>query len=82
MIAVECTVKHYLVRPRDIYLLRFILEGYDGLAVVTTLNRESGLVQISIAPGCEDELEQILTAENSGLDVKPVNIRPASVDPV
>jgi len=74
MITDGCTIKHFFVRPRDIYFLRFILEGYDGLAVVTTLQPEAGLVQINVAPGCEEELEQILAAEQSRLGLRAVAI--------
>jgi len=74
MITDGCTIKHFFVRPRDIYFLRFILEGYDGLAVVTTLQPEAGLVQINVAPGCEEELEQILAAEKSRLGLRAVAI--------
>ncbi|MGA7874220.1 MAG: DUF4911 domain-containing protein [Desulfoferrobacter sp.] len=74
MITDSCTIKHFFVRPRDIYFLRFILEGYDGLAVVTTLQPEAGLVQINVAPGCEEELEQILAAEKSRLGLRAVAI--------
>lgn len=70
----ECTVKHFLVSPQEICYLRFILEGYEGTAVVTTLQPDSGLVQLSIAPGCEDDVQQILTAEKSRLGLRPVEI--------
>lgn len=72
MITDSCTIKHFFVRPREIYFLRFILEGYDGLAVVTTLQPEAGLVQISVAPGCEEDLEQILAGEKSRLGLRAV----------
>lgn len=34
------------IRPEKISWLKFILEGYDGLAVLSTLARETGLVRI------------------------------------
>lgn len=69
-----CTVKHFLVFPAEICYLRFILEGYEGAAVVTTLQPESGLVQLSIAPGCEDDVQQILNSEKLKLGLRPVEI--------
>jgi hypothetical protein len=35
-----------LIRPEKISWLRFILEGYDGLAVLSTLSADKGLVLI------------------------------------
>lgn len=34
------------IRPERIGWLRFILEGYDGLAILTTLSTDKGLVRI------------------------------------
>jgi len=35
-----------LIRPEKISWLRFILEGYDGLAILSTLSADRGLVRI------------------------------------
>lgn len=68
MVAPDHTsIRYVLIKPREIHFLRFILEGYEGLAVVTTVQPESGLVQLSIAPGCEADIENILAAETSQL---------------
>ena len=56
-------VRNLIVRPREIHFLRFILEAYEGIATVTTLQPQVGLVRLSIAPGCEAEVEHILRGE-------------------
>ena len=40
--------------------MKFIVEAYDGVAVVTTVDPEAGIVVLTIAPGCEAEVEAIL----------------------
>jgi hypothetical protein len=35
-----------LIRPEQISWLRFILEGYDGLAILTTISAKIGLVRL------------------------------------
>lgn len=35
-----------LIRPEKISWLRFILEGYDGLATLTTISAKIGLVRL------------------------------------
>lgn len=42
-------VKYYfLIETSKISLLRFILEGYDGLAVLSTIDVRNGLVRLLI----------------------------------
>jgi hypothetical protein len=57
---VEATNKYYRIDRGKISFLKFILEAYDGLAVLTTVDPEKGIVVIHIAPGCEGEVEMIL----------------------
>jgi hypothetical protein len=66
----HCFLRQLLIRPREIHFLRFILEAYEGLATVTTLQSQLGLVQVSIAPGCEDDVERILEGEQDRLQCR------------
>ncbi len=56
----ETIKQHYRVDRREIAFIRFIVEAYDGLAVVTTLDPETGLIEFQIAPGCEQDVATIL----------------------
>ena len=56
----ETIKQHYRVDRRKIAFIRFILEAYDGLAIVTTLDSETGLIEFQIAPGCVQDVETIL----------------------
>lgn len=47
--------KLYRVEKSRIGFLKFIFEGYDNLAVLTTLDSTAGLVRLAIAPGCSSE---------------------------
>lgn len=68
----ECTVRRIIVARSEIHTLRFLLEGYDGLAVVTTEDPLLGLVRVSIAPGCENDVESILAAEEASLKLRSI----------
>ena len=48
------------ITTRKIAFLKFILEGYGGLAVLTTINRDLGLISLHYFPGCKDELLLLL----------------------
>jgi len=55
------TIKKILrVDRREICFLKFILEGYDGIATLTTMNARQGIVLLRIAPGCEGDVETVL----------------------
>ena len=45
---------------RQIHFLRFLLEAYEGVAVLTTLDQIAGLVVLLIAPGRETEASQLV----------------------
>jgi hypothetical protein len=52
----------YRVDPYEIHYLKFILEAYEGLATLTTLNSKTGLIQLAVPPGRKDSLESLLEA--------------------
>jgi hypothetical protein len=45
--------RYYRVDRRQINFIRFVIEAYEGIAVVTTLDRALGLIGVAVAPGCE-----------------------------
>ena len=57
----ETVKRYYRVDRRKIAFLRFIFEAYDGIAMIETLNPESGDIVFYIAPGCETDVDMILT---------------------
>lgn len=57
----ETTIRWYRVDRREISFMKFILEAYDNMAVVSTVDRKRGVVQIRIAPGCEMLVDDIVT---------------------
>jgi hypothetical protein len=50
------------INPERIYFLKFILEGYDGLAIQSTIDAKSGIVEIRYPPEMKTDL-QLLLAE-------------------
>lgn len=68
----ECSKKHFIILPPRIHILRFILEAYEGIGLVTTLDAKLGLIELRIAPGCEEEVAQILSAEAEDLHLRPI----------
>ena len=52
--------KYYRVDRREIHFLKFILEGYDGVAVVRTIDPPKGLVALHIGPGCQGVVDMVI----------------------
>jgi hypothetical protein len=66
-------VHRYLIDRRQIHYLRFIIEAYPGMAVVSTVDSALGLVSLAIAPGCEPDIVRILEAERETLKLRLVS---------
>ena len=45
---------------REIAYFKFILEAYEGVALLTTLDSHLGTVELSIGPGCENDVTEIV----------------------
>src|SRR5512139_1246502 len=54
--------------PARIVDLHSLIEGYDDLAVMRTLDAAAGLVEVFVSPGSEEEFERLRVAlEREGL---------------
>jgi len=51
---------YYRVDRKEISYLKFIIEAYDGIAIVTTIDPVEGLIALHVAPGCERTVERVL----------------------
>ena len=54
---------------RDIAYVKYILEGYEGLATVTTIDRSKSVVQLSILPDFASDVDGILEALKREIDI-------------
>ncbi len=63
----ESIKKYYRVDRKEICFLKFIFEAYDGIAVISTIDQNEGIVVLIIPPGCEADVEMIL--QDLGKDI-------------
>jgi len=54
--------RYFYVDRAHIAYLRFILEGYDGLMFLRTLNPRQALVEFAYSPSCRRDAEALLSA--------------------
>jgi hypothetical protein len=64
------TVRVLLQAPRrDIVLLRGIIEGYEGVAILRTVNAVQGLLELLVAPAFHDTVFDLLHALAHDMDL-------------
>jgi hypothetical protein len=71
------TKKIFQVDRREIHYFRFLLESYDGMALVSTIDPHRALIEVSIAPGCEKWILELMEAlkNNEGLSISSPLLR-------
>jgi hypothetical protein len=52
--------KYFRLRREDIAYFKFIIESYEGMAVVRTKDPQEAIVELMVAPGWEKDLEEVL----------------------
>lgn len=68
------TIKRcYRVDRREIGFIKFILEAYDNVAVMSTLDSRLAVVQVAIVPGCETMVDDILKSLCGEVEMTPVD---------
>ncbi|NVM25684.1 MAG: DUF4911 domain-containing protein [Desulfobacterales bacterium] len=67
------TSKYILsVRRNEICYLQWIIESYGGMASMRTINPVNGEIEISLSPGCEEEIFSLINylKEEGGIHVE------------
>ena len=66
--------QYYRVDRREIFFIQSILEGYDGLATVSTVDPKRGMIRLSIPPDAErDVLDILRDLKNSGILMEAID---------
>lgn len=64
---------------RRIAFFRFLLEGYDGIAVLETLDPAAGAVALHVAPGCAPDVRDLVNALKGEFPMVPLDGPPPGV---
>ena len=52
--------KYFKLKRKDIALVQFIIEGYEGMATVTTIDPHTAIIQISIIPDFISDMSAVI----------------------
>lgn len=52
--------RYFKVRHRDMVYLKFILEAYEGMNVMSTVDNVAGIIRVAIMEGFEADVDGLL----------------------
>jgi hypothetical protein len=52
--------KWFLLDRNNIVVVQFIIEGYEGMATVTTIDSQAAIIQVSIMPDFVQEIINLM----------------------
>jgi hypothetical protein len=67
----RCSEITIQINPERIYFVKFILEGYDGLAQLSTIDPHQGIVRISYPDEVHEDVELLLQALEPAINPLP-----------
>jgi hypothetical protein len=59
---VGCFNRFFRMPPRDIAYFQFVIEGYEGIATVSTVDSRAAVVMLCIPDGLEGFVDDVLQA--------------------
>ena len=64
--------RYFRLRRDDIAYFKFIIESYEGMAVVRTKDPQEASVELMVAPGWEKDLEEVLGGLQEEITIEPL----------
>ena len=64
--------RYFRIRRKDIAYFKFIIESYEGMAVVRTKDPSEAIVELMIAPGWERDVDEVLDSLRQEMPIEPV----------
>ncbi len=57
----DIIAKNYRIDPRNIVLLKTLLDGYEGLVFLRTTDPGAGIIELLISPDFVSDVERLMT---------------------
>jgi hypothetical protein len=68
--------RYFRLRRKDIAYFKFIIESYEGMAVVRTQDPHEAIVELMVAPGWEKDLEEVLGGLGKEMTIESLSSYP------
>ena len=69
---IQMICRYFKVAHRDMVFLKFILEAYEGMNVMSTVDNKAGIIRIAIMPGFVDDMDDLLAELGRKVGMEPV----------
>ena len=66
--------RYFRLHRKDIAYFKFIIESYDGMAVVRTKDPHEAIVELMVAPGWERDLDKVLEGLGKEIHIEPLSL--------
>ena len=66
--------RYYRLHRKDIAYFKFIIESYDGMAVVRTKDPHEAIVELMVAPGWEKYVEKVIEGLQREIEIEPLSL--------
>ncbi|BCS55570.1 DUF4911 domain-containing protein [Geobacter sp. SVR] len=64
--------RFFRVNRRDMVYLKFILEAYEGMNIMSTVDNANGIIRVAIMPGFERDMDALLAELGTRVGMEPV----------
>ena len=65
--------KYFKLKRKDIALVQFIIEGYEGMATVSTIDSHAAIIQISIIPDFISDMNAVIKDLKNKYKMEEIN---------
>jgi hypothetical protein len=65
-------VRYFKVDRRDLVLLKFILEAYEGMSTLSTVEPTGVIIRLSIPCGFEEDVQSIIDSVGAAMSIQEV----------
>lgn len=55
-------IRYFRVERHDLVYLKFILEGYEGMSTLSTVEKKGALVSLSVPAGFAADMDELIAA--------------------
>jgi hypothetical protein len=64
--------KRFQLKRKNIAIVQYIIEGYEGMATVSTINPDIAIIQILIMPDFIQEMQAILESVKKKFELEEI----------
>ncbi len=70
--AMDTQSRYLRLRRKDIAYFKFIIESYEGMALVRTKDPYEAVVELMVAPGWEKDVDDVLEGLCKEIPIEPL----------